>query len=92
MAKQEDPSFPDNIHPHILRYSYVAILYREHVSKTEIAKLMGDESEVTTERYVEADEEYIRESLKPILESGSLDLYKTIKQEDRMKLKGIRVK
>ena len=86
LAKLSDESFP-SIHPHMLRHSYGAILYREHLSKTEIAKLMGHESETTTERYVETDEAFIRESLKPILENNGLDLYNIISEEDKEKLK-----
>ena len=86
-AKLTDSSFPD-IHPHMLRHSYGAILYREHLSKTEIAKLMGHESEITTERYVETDEAFIRESLKPILENNGIDLFDTLSKEDKLKLEG----
>lgn len=87
MARESDNSFP-KIHPHMLRHSYGALLYRELLSKTEIAKLMGHESEVTTERYVETDESYIRKSLKPILENGGLSLYENISEEDKQKLRG----
>ena len=87
MARKVDDTFP-KIHPHMLRHSYGAILYREHLSKAEIAKLMGHEREETTERYVETDEAYIRDSLKDILQNGGLDLYKTINEDDKHLLKG----
>lgn len=88
MAKSVDSSFPDNIHPHVLRHSYGAILYRERISKTEIAKLMGHESETTTERYVETDVDFIRESLKPVFEKGGLDMFGNLSEEKKSRLKG----
>ena len=86
MARKVDDTFP-KIHPHMLRHSYGAILYREHLSKTEIAKLMGHEREETTERYVETDEAFIRNSLKDILQNKGLDLYKDISEEDKQLLR-----
>jgi len=52
MARRTDSDFPE-LHPHMLRHSYGAVLYRNNMSKAEIAKLLGHEQESTTEIYVE---------------------------------------
>jgi len=51
MARRTDSDFPE-LHPHMLRHSYGAVLYRNNMSKAEIAKLLGHEQESTTEIYV----------------------------------------
>lgn len=87
MARKVDITFPKT-HPHMLRHSYGAILYRNHLSKIEIAKLMGHENETTTELYVETDEEFIRESLRTIIDNSGFDLYDTLNKNDKERLKG----
>ena len=49
---------------------------------------MGHESETTTERYVETDVDFIRESLKPVFEKGGLDMFGNLSEEKKSKLKG----
>jgi site-specific recombinase XerD len=86
MAKLMDEDFP-NLHPHMLRHSYGAILYRNNMSKAEIAKLLGHEQESTTEIYVETDVDMIRKSLKKVYKEDEIDLYLTLSNEDKKKLK-----
>ncbi len=55
-ARCSNPKLP-SIHPHLLRHSYGAQLYRLGVSLPEIAKLLGHEDISTTEIYAETDPE-----------------------------------
>lgn len=55
-AHCSNPKLP-SIHPHLLRHSYGAQLYRLGVSLPEIAKLLGHEDISTTEIYAETDPE-----------------------------------
>lgn len=86
-AQQEDESFPD-LHPHMLRHSYGAILYRNNMSKAEIAKLLGHTNESTTEIYVETDVDMIRNTLKSICDGGEKEIFKSLSSSDKEKLKG----
>ena len=87
MARRTDNDFPE-LHPHMLRHSYGAILYRNNMSKAEIAKLLGHEQESTTEIYVETDVDMIRDSLKQICKDDQGDLFASLSPDERMKLKG----
>ena len=71
MARKIDIDMPE-LHPHMLRHSFGAILYRSGMSRAEIAKLMGHEQESTTEIYVETDVKMIRETLKRISDSQKI--------------------
>ena len=86
-ARLEDETFPD-LHPHMLRHSYGAILYRSNMSKAEIAKLLGHTNESTTEIYVETDVDMIRSTLKSICDGGEEDIFKSLSPTDKAKLKG----
>ena len=55
-ARCSNPKLP-SIHPHLLRHSYGAQLYRLGVSIPEIAKLLGHEDTSPTEIYAEPDPE-----------------------------------
>lgn len=85
-AKEVAEDFP-NLHPHMLRHSFGAILYRNNMSKAEIAKLLGHSQESTTEIYVETDVEMIRNSLKKITEDAEKDLFLSLSPESLKKLK-----
>ena len=87
MARRTDPDFPA-LHPHMLRHSYGAILYRNNMSKAEIAKLLGHEQESTTEIYVETDVDMLRDSLKRICKDAQEDLFESLSPDERKKLKG----
>ena len=87
MARRTDNDFPE-LHPHMLRHSYGAVLYRNNMSKAEIAKLLGHEQESTTEIYVETDVDMIRDSLKQICKDDQEDLFASISPDERKRLKG----
>ena len=85
MAKKADANMPE-LHPHMLRHSFGAILYRSGMSRAEIAKLMGHEQESTTEIYVETDVEMIRETLKRISGQKIKDDYEKLSEEEKDRL------
>ena len=86
MAKKADANMPE-LHPHMLRHSFGAILYRSGMSRAEIAKLMGHEQESTTEIYVETDVEMIKETLKRISDSQKIkDDYENLSEEEKDRL------
>lgn len=87
MVRKTDSEFP-KLHPHMLRHSYGAILYRNNMSKAEIAKLLGHEQESTTEIYVETDVDMLRNSLKRISKENQEDLYESLSPDERNKIKG----
>lgn len=87
MARMSDNDFPE-LHPHMLRHSYGAILYRNNMSKAEIAKLLGHEQEATTEIYVETDVDMIRDTLKQICKNDQEDLFASLTPAKKEKLKG----
>lgn len=87
MARRTDNDFPE-LHPHMLRHSYGAVLYRNNMSKAEIAKLLGHEQESTTEIYVETDVDMIRDSLKQICKDDQEDLFASLSPDERKRLKG----
>lgn len=87
MARMSDKDFPE-LHPHMLRHSYGAILYRNNMSKAEIAKLLGHEQEATTEIYVETDVDMIRDTLKQICKNDQEDLFASLNPNEKKKLKG----
>lgn len=74
MARKSDQDFP-KLHPHMLRHSYGVILYRNNMSKAEIAKLLGHEQEATTEIYVETDVDMINKAFLSIYGLTFLSAY-----------------
>lgn len=87
MVRKTDSEVP-KLHPHMLRHSYGVILYRNNMSKAEIAKLLGHEQESTTEIYVETDVDMLRNSLKRISKENQEDLYESLSPDERNKIKG----
>ena len=85
MTRKIDIDMPE-LHPHMLRHSFGAILYRGGMSRAEIAKLMGHNQESTTEIYVETDVEMIRETLKRISGQKIEDDYENLSEEEKDKL------
>lgn len=85
MARKIDIDIPE-LHPHMLRHSFGAILYRNNMSRAEIAKLMGHEQESTTEIYVETDVEMIRKTLIRISERNIEDQYDKLSEKNKDKL------
>ncbi|MEG1731822.1 MAG: tyrosine-type recombinase/integrase [Longicatena sp.] len=57
------------VHPHLFRNSYGALMYREGLSRPEVAKLMGHEQLSTTKIYAETNIDMIKESLFKISRS-----------------------
>ena len=62
-ARASCPEIPANLHPHLLRHSYAAHLYRKGISLPVIAKLLDHESLQTTEVYAETDAEMISDAI-----------------------------
>lgn len=87
MVRKADSDFP-KLHPHMLRHSYGAVLYRNNMSKAEIAKLLGHEQESTTEIYVETDVDMIRDSLKQISKEDQEDIYASLSPDERKRVEG----
>lgn len=87
MVRKTDSEFP-KLHPHMLRHSYGAVLYRNNMSKAEIAKLLGHEQESTTEIYVETDVDMLRDSLKQISKENEDELYGALSPDERNRIKG----
>jgi site-specific recombinase XerD len=85
MARMEDKNFPV-LHPHMLKHSFGAIMYRNNMSRAEIAKLMGHEQESTTEIYVETDSNMIRASMMKLNESQPEEKFKDLDEKDRQKI------
>lgn len=56
-----------SVHPHLLRHSYGAKMYRSGLSLPEIALLLGHEHIQTTEIYAETDADMAAEALKKTL-------------------------
>lgn len=89
MARKTDKTIP-KMHPHILRHSYGALMYRNGLSLPEIAKLLGHEQLSTTEIYAETDIDMIRKAMDRI---GNNDIDKNwnkLSEEERLKVLGLK--
>lgn len=91
LAKERDGTFPD-IHPHVLRHTYAARLYRKGLSLPEIATLLGHECIDTTEIYADTDLEMVEEALSKITDSSVKRKIDALDQERMEILLGIRRK
>jgi len=73
-ARASCPEIPANVHPHLLRHSYAAHLYRKGISLPVIAKLLDHESLQTTEIYAETDAGIISDAIhESIAGDGSVE-------------------
>ena len=89
MARKTDPSFP-NVHPHLMRHSYGAQLYRLGLSLAEIAKLLGHENITTTEIYAETDLAMATEALKKMIGNQPAREWDNLSEEDKVKFLGLK--
>jgi integrase/recombinase XerD len=79
-----------SIHPHLLRHSYGAQLYRLGLSLPEIAKLLGHVDISTTEIYAETDVEMAAEALKNMIGTQPSRKWDSLTEEDKLKLLGLK--
>lgn len=89
VARKRNPSLPA-VHPHLLRHSYGAQLYRLGISLPEIAKLLGHEDISTTEIYAETDIEMVTDALKKMIGEYPSRKWDTLAEEDKLKLLGLK--
>lgn len=89
MARKTDSSFP-NVHPHLMRHSYGAQLYRLGLSLAEIAKLLGHENITTTEIYAETDLAMATEALKKMIGNQPAREWDNLSEEDKVKFLGLK--
>ncbi len=89
MARVSDPSFP-SVHPHLMRHSYGAQLYRLGLSLAEIAKLLGHESTTTTEIYAETDLEMTTAALRKMIGNQPTRNWENLSEDDKIKFLGLK--
>ena len=88
-ARKYDSSFP-NVHPHLIRHSYGAQLYRLGLSLAEIAKLLGHEYISTTEIYAETDLEMVTAALKKLSKDQPVREWEKLSEDDKLKVLGLK--
>ncbi len=88
-ARKIDSSIPA-VHPHLLRHSYGAQMYRLGLSLPEIAKLLGHEDIATTEIYAETDVEMAAEALKKMIGTQPSRKWDTLSEDEKLKLLGLK--
>lgn len=88
-ARCSNPKLP-SIHPHLLRHSYGAQLYRLGVSLPEIAKLLGHEDISTTEIYAETDPEMAAEAISRMLGKQPVRKWDSLTEDDKLKVLGLK--
>lgn len=87
LAKEKDSTIPE-VHPHLLRHSYGAQLYRLGVSLPEIAKLMGHSEIRTTEIYAETDVDMVAEAVGRTIGKQPARIWDSLSEDDKLKLLG----
>lgn len=88
-ARNINSSLPA-VHPHLLRHSYGAQLYRLGLSLPEIAKLLGHVEISTTEIYAETDVEMAAEALKRMIGNQPARKWDKLSEDDKLKLLGLK--
>ncbi len=88
-ARCSNPKLP-SIHPHLLRHSYGAQLYRLGVSLPEIAKLLGHEDVSTTEIYAETDPEMAAEAISKMLGKQAVRKWDFLTEDEKLKILGLK--
>lgn len=88
-ARKVDPAIP-SVHPHLLRHSYGAQMYRLGLSLPEIAKLLGHEDIATTEIYAETDVEMAAEALKKMIGTQPSRKWDNLSEDEKLKLLGLK--
>lgn len=88
-ARRSNPNLP-SIHPHLLRHSYGAQLYRLGVSLPEIAKLLGHEDISTTEIYSETDPEMAAEAISRMVGKQPVRKWDFLTENEKLKILGLK--
>lgn len=88
-ARCENPKLP-SVHPHLLRHSYGAQLYRLGLSLPEIAKLLGHEDISTTEIYAETDPEMAAEAISKMLGNQPVRKWDFLTEDEKLKILGLK--
>ena len=88
-ARCSNPKLP-SIHPHLLRHSYGAQLYRLGVSLPEISKLLGHEDISTTEIYAETDPEMAAEAISKMLGKQPVRKWDFLTEDEKLKILGLK--
>ena len=80
-----------SVHPHLLRHSYGAQMYRSGLSLPEIALLLGHEHTKTTEIYAETDADMAAEALKKTLGEPTTErTWNSLTEEEKLKALGLK--
>lgn len=88
-ARSVNKHFP-SVHPHLIRHSYGAQLYRLGLSLPEIAKLLGHVDISTTEIYAETDVDMATEAMKNMIGAQPPKKWNGLSEEEKSKLLGLR--
>lgn len=88
LAKEQDSTIPE-VHPHLLRHSYGAQLYRLGASLPEIAKLMGHAEIRTTEIYAETDADIIAEAISRTIGKQPARIWDSLSEDEKLKVLGL---
>lgn len=88
LAKEKDNTIPE-VHPHLLRHSYGAQMYRLGVSLPEIAKLMGHSEIRTTEIYAETDADIVAEVVGRTIGKQPARIWDTLSEDEKLKVLGL---
>jgi site-specific recombinase XerD len=86
-ARKTNNSLPA-VHPHLLRHSYGAQLYRHGLSLAEIAKLLGHEDISTTEIYAETDVDMVADALAKMKSNQPVRKWDKLSENDKLKVLG----
>lgn len=87
LAKKQDSTIPE-VHPHLLRHSYGAQLYRLGASLPEIAKLMGHSEIRTTEIYAETDADIVAEAVSRTIGKQPTRIWDSLSEDEKLKVLG----
>lgn len=87
LAKEQDNTIPE-VHPHLLRHSYGAQLYRLGASLPEIAKLMGHSEIRTTEIYAETDADMVAEAVSRTIGKQPARVWDSLSEDEKLKVLG----
>ena len=87
LARERDDTIP-HMHPHLLRHSYGAQLYRLGATLPEIAKLMGHSDIKTTELYAETDADMVSEAVSRIIGKQPVRIWESLSENDKLKVLG----
>lgn len=87
LAKEQDSTIPE-VHPHLLRHSYGAQLYRLGASLPEIAKLMGHSEIRTTEIYAETDADIVAKAVSRTIGKQPARIWDSLSEDEKLKVLG----